>query len=185
MPVTNSAAARLKPRRYRFDIKRMSADCEANYARICRLMPALAGTARLAGQNTDTKWAVGARRALHANIGGGVSVDFEVVEQSRYTTLLRFGIVFEKWTESAVAGAGLNMLVRLYHDVKLAEVVSVSGRRSALASYSYPNEAMFQPDEKAQQNRFLSEWLGKCLRYGFASEICCDGPLVLDLQGRW
>jgi uncharacterized protein YqiB (DUF1249 family) len=43
---------------------------------------------------------------------------------------------------------------------------------------------MFQPDEKEQQNRFLAEWLGKCLRYGMASETCCDGPLAIDLQGR-
>ena len=58
----------------------------------------------------------------------------------------------------------------MYHDLRLAEVVTVSGRRLGLAKYEYPNELMFQPDEKVQQNLFLAELLGQFVQYGLAAE---------------
>jgi len=44
--------------------------------------------------------------------------------------------------------------------------------------YTYPNDNMYQEDEKLQQNRFLSDWLEHCLQNG---RDC--PPLVVPGQG--
>ena len=55
-------------------------------------------------------------------------------------------------------------------DARCAEVVEYQGKRHFRAVYDYPNEDMRQPDEKAQINRFLSEYLALCLSHGVAAE---------------
>ena len=57
-------------------------------------------------------------------------------------------------------------VVRLYHDAKMAEVVSFQGCAAFLPEYFYPNKNMLQPDEKKQRNIFLGEWLSYCLAFG-------------------
>ena len=54
----------------------------------------------------------------------------------------------------------------MYHDARMAEVVSAEHARRLRSIYPYPNEAMHQPDEKAQLNLFLGEWLSHCLACG-------------------
>lgn len=181
----NEAPHARKSRRYRFDIKRLSADCEANYARLCSLLPGLGQIAAERG------WPAGSQRAL--SVGSGAVANIDVLEQCPFTTVLqlRFSLLGNGDTVHAQSGgceegaaarvlsdvaaaSTLHMQVRLYHDVRMAEVITVSGRRSALASYDYPNAAMFQPDEKAQQNRFLAEWLGRILRDGQVCDEGCD-----------
>jgi len=50
----------------------------------------------------------------------------------------------------------------------MLEVGMFQSHRSVAARYQYPNERMYQQDEKAQQNRFLTEWLEHCLHSGRA-----------------
>lgn len=72
----------------------------------------------------------------------------------------------------AAAGKWINnpkMTVRLYHDASVAEVMSSCGHRPVQPVRDYPNKFMHHPDEKAQLNCFLSEWLNFCLKHG-----CCD-----------
>ena len=56
--------------------------------------------------------------------------------------------------------------VRVYHDARMAEVVSAENARRLHIRYPYPNAAMHQPDEKSQLNLFLGEWLSHCLACG-------------------
>lgn len=60
------------------------------------------------------------------------------------------------------------MVVRLYHDARSAEILDLEGRGQLDGRYAYPNRNMHQPDEKAQQNRFLAEFLGISLELGVA-----------------
>ncbi|NNC55615.1 MAG: DUF1249 domain-containing protein [Pseudomonadales bacterium] len=167
-----------KRRRYRFDIKRMNADCEANYARLCRLLPALNGTQGSAYQAGDC------REFTIDSAGVQASLQVTIQALCRYTTMLNLNLKFDALaTLDAFNGHAMHMQVRLYHDVRLAEVITMSGQRSALASYEYPNQAMFAPDEKAQQNAFLAEWLCRCLRFGHASNSVGNAPLALDVGG--
>ena len=78
----------------------------------------------------------------------------------------------------------LRMTVRLYHDVRSAEVIECEGKRAFASSYVYPNPQMRQPDEKAQLNRFLAEFLNACFRYGVACPACTAGNLSPEPVSR-
>jgi len=60
--------------------------------------------------------------------------------------------------------------VQVYHDARMAEVISAEHARRFRSIYPYPNSAMHQPDEKAQLNVFLGEWLSHCLACGHEFE---------------
>jgi uncharacterized protein YqiB (DUF1249 family) len=53
--------------------------------------------------------------------------------------------------------------VRLYHDAKMAEVISAQNIGSLKPSYQYPNTKMYQKNEKEMVNLFLAEWVQFCL----------------------
>ena len=58
------------------------------------------------------------------------------------------------------------MVVRLYHDARMAEVISSQDIKQIKPRYDYPNAAMHHPDEKQQINLFLKEWLQLCHELG-------------------
>jgi uncharacterized protein YqiB (DUF1249 family) len=128
------------------------AECDANYLRLNKLFPGMAESDRAA---------IG----LYQN-GQKLTVRLEVVERSPYTTLLRLSQHPDApWSHRA------RMTVRLYHDARSAEVVEYQGKKHFLrAVYDYPNADMRHPDEKAQINRFLGEYLAHCLSHGVAAE---------------
>lgn len=139
--------------RYKVDLRALMANCEANYRRLQQLLAMI--------DESD-----GDRCILLDDHDAGVT--FRVREQTPYTCLI------EMRAESNVdAPAWLPMpslLVRMYHDAKMAEVVSFSGNHRVYPRYAYPNSQMFHSDEKAQWNVFLSDWLRYCLRHGLAGQ---------------
>lgn len=56
------------------------------------------------------------------------------------------------------------MEIRLYHDAKVAEVLSSQHTAKLEPSYEYPNIKMHQRNEKQMVNVFLAEWLHFCLQ---------------------
>ena len=141
--VVTTAVVPAARRRYRVDLAADQATCAANYARLQRLLPA------------------GASAAF--GIGAGIELQLQLDERSRYTdtlTLRQVGL--------GLASLAPQLTVRLYHDAQLAEVIGFANRRRVLPLYDYPNPAMHQPDEKAQWNRFLGEWLSHCLQHGYS-----------------
>lgn len=89
-----------------------------------------------------------------------------VNEVTRYTTLITIK------QQASIEGYDLaeffkpQMVVRLYHDARMAEVISNQYVSQIKPRYDYPNERMHMPDEKQQINRFLKEWLQLCLQLG-------------------
>ncbi len=87
-------------------------------------------------------------------------------EVTRYTTLLTIS------QEANISGYNLSalfrpkMVVRLYHDARMAEVISNQDVKQIKPRYDYPNDKMHLPDEKQQINFFLKEWLQLCLQLG-------------------
>ncbi len=135
---------RAKKQRFKVDLVDMHAVCEANYARLMRLFP---------------DYETSNQREL---IVGAARVRFEVRERWNYTT------VFQLY-QSGGGGRWLGQLqveVRAYHDAGMLEVGAFQSHRRIRASYQYPNDCMYQQDEKAQQNRFLADWLEHCLLNG-------------------
>jgi len=167
-------------KKYRFDIKMMMADCEANYARICRIMPSV-----LRKEVTDNlNGAIGStidKSLDHLSFDIDLATNkpakltLSIAERCRFTTMINLQVLIDSFVDVDGESGCVNMSIRLYHDVNMAEVIACNHKPNRLASYEYPNELMFQPDEKAQQNRFLSEWLGLCSKHGLSSKNMTAG----------
>lgn len=136
-------------KRYTPDLRKMLSDCEINYHRLIRLLPRL---------DDEEEWRFGVEAATDQLR----QVSICVVERSRYTTTVAVAqeSLLENWVPKPT------LTVRLYHDAQMAEVLSFQVNRQWAGRYEYPNARMYQPDEKAQQNAFLGEWLEFCLRAG-------------------
>jgi len=135
--------------RYRVDLIGLQAACEANYARLMRLLPEMReqpGPRQIAVTQGDQMLGV---RTL------------EVILDCPYTSTLRVS------QQHSLPWLPVPQLqVQVYHDARMAEVVAAEHARRFRSIYPYPNLAMHQPDEKAQLNVFLGEWLSHCLACG-------------------
>ncbi len=100
-----------------------------------------------------------------SRVTGTLDLYLTVRERCKYTTTLHLSYRFDG-DESPVLAP--DVVVRLYHDAQVAEVISRGKGRSRKASGfdrfhpDYPIEARWQV------NRFLQKWLGFCLRHGHA-----------------
>ena len=148
-------------RRYVPDLKKMAADCEGNYFRLNKLMPnfelGYETSFWISGDSSSTAPLRQAR------------IHLKVVESFPYTSTVE---VVQKglspdWIQPP------SMLVRLYHDARSAEVTCYQNQKRIHGKYEYPNPQMRMPDEKAQLNQFLAEWLTHCLKHGHA-EVALD-----------
>ena len=127
--------------------------CELNYHRLLRFMPGW--------REGVSQWSVhrGDRRNKAASL--------RVTQSAPYTTTVLLQQDF---------GIGLSpkIAVRLYHDAAMAEIVAWDNHRHWRSSYTYPNQKMYQPDEKASLNRFLYDWLNFYRNSSFFSQKVCD-----------
>ena len=141
------------------DLSKQMALCEANYARILKLLPDI----DLCEQ-----------RDFIVDMAQGQSrVSLSVQERFKFTSTLVI-------SQSHVAGASLcekvqslmstQLLVRLYHDAKMAEVIRPFKKSQFSGKYSYPNKSMYQIDDKIKLNDYLAQWLSHCLTHGYQSE---------------
>jgi uncharacterized protein YqiB (DUF1249 family) len=140
---------------YKLNLSDLHAVCEANYVRLLRLFP---------------DYEISTTREF---IVGLAKVRIEVVERCRYTTFFR---IHQHQSESTLLG-DLRIDVRAYHDAQMLEVATFQSRGHIAPRYGYPNEGMYQQDEKSQQNRFLADWMEHCHRSGRVSTpVACDQP---------
>lgn len=95
--------------------------------------------------------------------GSEVEVLIEVVERFKFTTTLNISKINPEMPAPMQAVA---LTLRLYHDARMAEVVTWTQGKQLSGVYQYPNDRMYQIDEKAQANVYLSEWLAHLLRHG-------------------
>lgn len=115
--------------------------CESNYARLLKLLPMLDRT-NVAFSYQDEK-----------HIGCQLLVS--LIEDAKFTTT----VMLTQQTLSANVLPQPVMLVRLYHDARMAEVLSFQHQRAMQPRYPYPNPRMYHRNEKEQLNKFLGEWL--------------------------
>ena len=137
---------RAKKKPFKLDLAEMHAVCEANYARLLCLFP-------------DYETAK-SREFLVAD----ARVRLQVIERCRYTTIFH---LHQHHAHDTWLGR-LRVEVRAYHDAGMLEVGMFQSHRKIAARYQYPNECMYQQDEKSQQNRFLADWLEHSLQNGRA-----------------
>ncbi|MFT6366319.1 MAG: hypothetical protein ACJAUG_000966 [Halioglobus sp.] len=143
----------IRKKSYKLNLSELHAVCEGNYQRMLRLFPDYETC-------NSREFALGSSR-----------VSFEVLERCRYTTFFR---LHQRQSGDPLLGQ-LLIEVRAYHDARMLEVGIFQSHRSVDARYEYPNQAMYQQDEKSQQNRFLADWLEHCLLNGrIATAVICD-----------
>ena len=102
-------------------------------------------------------------------ISGKLAYVLMVKEVTKYTSVIE--ITQQNVIPNNIIGEVIRpkMLVRLYHDARVAEVISSQGVRHVKPRYDYPNDCMHQPDEKLQINQFLKEWLQISIEHGHTS----------------
>lgn len=124
--------------------------CETNYMQLLKLLPSQFFSSQryrfAAGQN------------IHYQI--------DVLEQSRYTSLLKVQQICDGQPEFMRPV----IRVRLYHDARLAEVCASQHIFHLQPKYDYPNDKMHHKDEKLQVNLFLADWLKFCIEHGYCRQ---------------
>lgn len=148
-PIVNDYKVHPKVK-YRVNLPLQMAECEINYLRLLKLLPFFNGdTHDFVIHTGNRQW----------------QYKIAIVERSRHTTTMQL-------TQSVEAAPEYDWLqlprltVRMYHDAKLAEVLAWEGHKRLRPRYDYPNQAMYQCDEKLQINQFLGEWLQACIQHG-------------------
>lgn len=150
---------KVKAKKYKPQLATLLNLCDVNYMLLIKLLA--------------DKEEVGQEREFFISdfLSYAVSVD----EVTRYTTLITIS------QNTVEVGKELShlfqpkMVIRLYHDARMAEVISSQNIRQVKPRYDYPNKNMHLPDEKQQINMFLKEWLQLCHELG-------QVKLALDLK---
>ncbi|WP_224745853.1 DUF1249 domain-containing protein [Neiella litorisoli] len=143
----NQAQRQLNNKRYVPSISELHACCARNYASLTRLINGLAGEATMTFSQA------------------GETLGLDIEDEAPYTTTIRL----TQRRQGMPKYLAPTMQVRLYHDARMAEVLSCQQICSVRASYDYPNIRMHQRDEKMQLNQFLAEWIEFCLDHGVGS----------------
>jgi len=142
-------------KKYRPQLANLLQLCEVNYLLIIRLLA--------------DKMAVGECRAFA--VAEYTHYQIRINEVTRYTSL----ITIEQQSSDSPNQATSQrispllkptMVIRLYHDARMAEVISNQAIKHVKPRYDYPNAQMHHPDEKQQISQFLKEWLQLCLTHG-------------------
>lgn len=155
----------IRRRRQVHDLADLMAIYECNYIRLRQLIPDLV--------------AIGAGGVSHAP-GAALDLYLQVTERNRYTTTLGLTYRFE---DAQGPFRAPDIQVRIYHDARLAEVLSC-GRRRAQREAEYDRwRRDYTLDDKWRINRFLQKWLGYCLRQGH--RFRANGAGDYSPAGNW
>jgi len=135
-------------RRYIPNLTQQMATAEANYHRLQRLMgsfdtlESLIVTLHQVGESPTAE--------LHLRF----------IERFNYTATLEVQLGGgEQWWQKPLH-------LRLYHDMRMAEVVKSADYRQYRGSYGYPNNQGLMADEKAQLNSYLALLLQQAMQHG-------------------
>ena len=103
---------------------------------------------------------VGAERRYQ--VGNGLQFQLTVTEESRFTSQ----VILAQHNPELPSYLQARIEIRLYHDVRMAEVCAAQQISMLQPRYDYPNKKMHHRDEKEQVNLFLADWLRFCLKHG-------------------
>ena len=121
--------------------------CERNYAQLRFFLPgAVAANHGTALANQSGNGSAGDSKVIQINEYEGYRI--KLLELCKFTTTIKI----EHVCNASFGWLRPQFEVRLYHDARLAEVVSCQQVRRFKAVYDYPNLEMMQPDEKRQIN---------------------------------
>lgn len=132
------------------DLQQAAATCEANYIKLQRVFPQFLGD--------ETR----ELELYHGEQFYGTA-QFEVAERFSYTTTITLNYQIQNLPAHL-------FYIRVYDDAHMAEVVITEQGRQLSGVYPYPNQNMYQKDEKNQLNQLLSEALTQCMAFGIVAK---------------
>jgi len=146
-----------------------NADRKSYQPNLVSLMTLCANNYMLLQKVLASKSALGEIRKFF--ISDFLSYSVTIKEVTRYTSVICFeqdslSSSFKNIPGIVATALHPRMTIRLYHDARMAEVLSTQDISQVKPRYDYPNSQMHQQDEKQQINQFLNEWLHLCLRLG-------------------
>ena len=94
-------------------------------------------------------------------------VTLELNKDSKYTSTL----VIKQSGFTTKELITTEIVVAIYHDIRMAEVRRFNGKQLFWARNKYPNKNMFHKDEKYQWNKFFLEWLIFSKKEGLAEKV--------------
>jgi len=106
---------------------------------------------------------LGGDEACCQEVGHQEGLHVDVLERHKYTTVIKLA---QRLPLSILSAAMPRMVIRVYHDAEVAEVLSYQRHYRFKPKYEYPNPDMCQMREKQRVNEFLGEWLDHCLAGG-------------------
>lgn len=131
-------------RKYIPNVNDFLALCGRNYVLILNWLP------NDKSKNWGTKWRVEGCFGV---------LEVKLLENTPYTQLVEISrpTIVGKTASSLIETP--KVIVRIYHDAQLAEVLTMQQISRLSPVYDYPNVRMYQRDEKYQVNAFLEELL--------------------------
>ena len=141
MPLVQSPMKRYVP-----DLMSLQRTCEVNYMALMKLLP--------------PGGSVGAERRYQ--VGNGLLFQLTVTEDSRFTSQ----VILAQHNPELPSYLQARIEIRLYHDVRMAEVCAAQQISMLQPRYEKNKKKMHHRDEKEQVNLFLADWLRFCLKHG-------------------
>ena len=129
------------------DLSRLIDLYESNFIRLQRLIPDL-----------DL-----IRGNVVSSVSGALDLYLTVFERTRYTTTI--GLTY-RFAEATNVLLEPHARIRVYHDVRAAELLSHTRRRRSRQIRPWRPGRRPELDRKWEMNRFLQKWLGFCHRQG-------------------
>ncbi len=143
---------------YQPDLDELLSQCELNYRLLMMLVPDFSS---LYQQNSLNVKEIHQKRFEYDMI----IVSLDVTDIAKYTTTINLTIKSPrvKLARGDKLTQGMTLIVRIYHDAKMLEVMEGPGP-SALKAIQSKSDADKPADEKRQINRFVGESLQACLK---------------------
>ena len=110
-----------------------------------------------------------------SEVKGHMKLHLKIIERSKFTTTLILSYCFNTNTELRMEP---DLKIRIYHDARLAEVMSGRLHHGRLVLDNLPSDALRQ---RWQLNRFLSKWLKYCLRQKHVFSVSSDTSMVQSI----
>lgn len=141
----------------RYDVSQQAGYYEANFERLMQLVPELGSV----------------RGVLLSRSPDGMDLRLDVLEHSKYTTTIA---LTHHLRMDGVIVVDPFMRIRIYHDAKVAEVLSYQHHSPLQIFHPDATLNLHNLREKCRINTFLGEWLDYCVAHGysFASGSRCS-----------
>lgn|GEM_PF-5780936 len=133
------------------DFKSFLSICEMNYHKLLRIFPEIA--------TAETR-----ELELHCATQEVIKLHLLVDERTKYTDRVVIHL-----TDPNAFLPQAEMCLRVYHDMKVIEVLSVQSVDIRRSSINKAPPMAMQPDERLQAITLLGEWLNHCLQFGAVS----------------